>query len=151
MFRSSASGICSGFWLYILLITTGRARTWPWARMRRWDELCKDQGPLLLRRFCLDCIIVTRGYDFWEGQGEWGVTLNRVEEASGKSHKNLQSKDRPTRFRHDLPPSDPDPRPLYGLRRALLCCLDEVGHLLARIEHARLDRGLRDADDFRDL
>jgi hypothetical protein len=29
--------------------TTGRARTWPWARMRRWGELCKDQGPLLLR------------------------------------------------------------------------------------------------------
>jgi len=26
-------------------------------------------GPLSLRPFCLGCIIATRGYDFWEGQG----------------------------------------------------------------------------------
>jgi hypothetical protein len=28
-------------------------------------------GPLSLRPFCLGCIIATRGYDFWEGQGSF--------------------------------------------------------------------------------
>ena len=33
----------------------------------------------------------------------------------------------------------------------MLCCLDQVRQFLARIEHARLNRGLDDAYDFRDL
>jgi len=36
--------------------------------MRRYDELSRDQEPLLPLQFCLDCIIATRGYDFREGQ-----------------------------------------------------------------------------------
>ena len=37
--------------------------------MRRYDELSKDQEPLLPHQFCSDCITATRGYDFREGQG----------------------------------------------------------------------------------
>jgi hypothetical protein len=37
--------------------------------MRHYGELSKDQEPLLPHQFCSDCIIATRGYDFWGGQG----------------------------------------------------------------------------------
>jgi hypothetical protein len=42
--------------------------------MRRYGEPCKDQEPLLPLEFCSDCIIATRGYDFWEGQACSGFT-----------------------------------------------------------------------------
>ena len=44
--------------------------------MRRYDELSKDQEPLLPRQFCSDCIIATRGYDFREGQ--WAAMFRTV-------------------------------------------------------------------------
>jgi hypothetical protein len=37
--------------------------------MLRSVERSSDMGPLSLCPFCLGCIIATRGYDFWEGQG----------------------------------------------------------------------------------
>ena len=36
--------------------------------MLRSVERSSDMGPWSLCRFCLGCIIATRGYDFWEGQ-----------------------------------------------------------------------------------
>ncbi len=39
-----------------------------WAKTLRYDDLSKDQEPLLPLQFCSDCITATRGYDFWEGQ-----------------------------------------------------------------------------------
>ena len=36
--------------------------------MRPSVERSNGTGPLSLCRFCQDCIIATRGYDFWEGQ-----------------------------------------------------------------------------------
>jgi len=44
-----------------------RARTWGWARTRRYDDPSKDLGPYSLHRSCPDGIIATRGYDFREG------------------------------------------------------------------------------------
>ncbi len=45
-----------------------RARTWGWARTRRYDEPSNDLGPSPSHQSCPDCIIATRGYDFREGQ-----------------------------------------------------------------------------------
>src|SRR5437660_2146626 len=45
-----------------------RARTWGWARMRRYDDPYNDLGPSSPHQSCPDCIIATRGYDFREGQ-----------------------------------------------------------------------------------
>ena len=45
-----------------------RARTWGWARMRRYDDLYNDLGPSSPHQSCPDCIIATQGYDFREGQ-----------------------------------------------------------------------------------
>src|SRR5262245_58760532 len=56
--------ICGESWLYIPLITTSRARTWRWRRMRRYrsyPEVRSDHHP---RQFFLDCTIAMRGYDF---------------------------------------------------------------------------------------
>ena len=47
-----------------------RAHIWGWARTRRWAELSSDPGPSSPSRFCADYIIVTRGYDIREGQGD---------------------------------------------------------------------------------
>src|SRR5258707_11835404 len=47
-----------------------RARTWGWARMRRYDDPYNDLGPSSPHQSCPDCIIGTRGYDFREGQGQ---------------------------------------------------------------------------------
>src|SRR5947207_4656523 len=45
-----------------------RARTWGWARMRRYDDPYNDLGPSSPHQSCPDCIIATRGYDFREEQ-----------------------------------------------------------------------------------
>jgi hypothetical protein len=47
---------------------TRAGRTWLCARTRHYDELFNELAPLSRSRFYLDCIFVTRGYDFWEGQ-----------------------------------------------------------------------------------
>src|SRR5713101_7415525 len=44
------------------------SRTAPWLRTRRWVERSSDIEQLPLRPFSRDCIIATRGYDFWKGQ-----------------------------------------------------------------------------------
>src|SRR6266478_2154810 len=63
-----ANGICDGSSLCIRSITMRRARTWGWARMRRYDDPSNDLGPSSPHQSCPDCIIATRGYDFREGQ-----------------------------------------------------------------------------------
>src|SRR5260370_20646140 len=64
-------------------ITMRRARTWGWARMRRYDDPYNDLGPSSPHQSCPDCIIATRGYDFREGHrsdswsdGSYGDNLN---------------------------------------------------------------------------
>src|ERR1700741_2771298 len=52
-----------------------RARTWGWARMRRYDDPYNDLGPSSPHQSCPDCIIAMRGYDFREGQA---APLTRV-------------------------------------------------------------------------
>src|SRR5215470_4939614 len=52
-----------GSWLYILRIAIRRARTWHWARMRRYGEQSKVQELLLPRQFCSECITTTRDAD----------------------------------------------------------------------------------------
>ena len=44
-----------------------RARTWGWARMRRYDDPYNDLEPSSPHQSCPDCIIAMRGYDFREG------------------------------------------------------------------------------------
>jgi len=39
-----------------------------WSKTHRYLERCNDPEPLSRCQFCPDCIIVTLGYDFQEGQ-----------------------------------------------------------------------------------
>jgi transposase len=64
----AASGICRECWPHIRLITTSRARTWRWRRMRRYDELSRGAERSSPRQFFPDCTITMCGYDFREGQ-----------------------------------------------------------------------------------
>src|SRR5258708_33061604 len=48
------------------------------ANGRRYDELFNDTGPSSPRQFCPDCIITTRGSDFWERQGYVSRTCRLV-------------------------------------------------------------------------
>src|SRR5262245_19044317 len=48
--------------------TTRPARTWDWPRTHRDDALSNDAEGSSPRQFCLDCITITLGYDFREGQ-----------------------------------------------------------------------------------
>src|SRR5258708_33803661 len=71
-----------------------------WLSLRSFVQFCPESTGLsealgVIRM--LTCLTTSDG-----GRRGNGGTLNRVEEASGKSHKNLQSKDRSTRFRHNL-------------------------------------------------
>src|SRR5712671_6952723 len=50
--------------LYIRSITMRRARTWGWARTRRYDGPSNNLGPSSPYQCCSDCIIAMRGYDF---------------------------------------------------------------------------------------
>ena len=43
--------------------------------MRHCDERSKPMELLPLRPFCPGCTINTRGYDFWEGQADFGGTV----------------------------------------------------------------------------
>src|SRR4029453_19282469 len=69
MFWSWGSGICGECWPHIRLITTSRARTWRWRRMRRYDELSRGAERSSPRQFFPDCTIAMCGYDFREGHG----------------------------------------------------------------------------------
>src|SRR6266542_3680204 len=69
------TGICSEFWLHIRLITTRRARTWRWRRMRRYGELSRGAERSSPRQFFPDCTIAMCGYDFREGQVSWPLRL----------------------------------------------------------------------------
>src|SRR6266480_7830253 len=55
-------------WLHIRLITTSRARTWRWRRMRRYGERSRGAERSSPRQFFPDCTIAMCGYDFREGQ-----------------------------------------------------------------------------------
>jgi len=46
-----------------------------WSKTHRYLERCNDPEPLPRGQFCPDCIIVTLGYDFQEGQ-EIGIRDN---------------------------------------------------------------------------
>ncbi len=52
----------------LALLTTSRARTWRWRRMRRYGELSRGAERSSPRQFFPDCTIAMRGYDFREGQ-----------------------------------------------------------------------------------
>src|SRR6266446_9679785 len=78
MFLSSASGICGECWLHIRLITTSRARTWRWRRMRRYGELSRGAERSSPRQFSPDCTIAMCGYDFREGQELYSPILWRL-------------------------------------------------------------------------
>ena len=60
-------GICGECWLRIRLITTSRARTWRWRRMRRYGELSRGAERSSPRQFFSDCTIAMCGYHFREG------------------------------------------------------------------------------------
>src|ERR1700692_2000143 len=66
------------------VITTRRARTWAWTSPRRYDELSNDPGPSLPHQSCPDCIIVTRGYDSWEGHVSLKLTAICIVDRTGK-------------------------------------------------------------------
>ena len=61
----SETGYC---WFHIRLITTRRARTWRWRRMRRYGELSRSAERSSPRQFFPDCTIAMCGYDFRKGQ-----------------------------------------------------------------------------------
>jgi hypothetical protein len=44
------------------------ARTWPWAKTRRWVGQFSGPEPLSPFLFCLDSTTITSGYDFRKGQ-----------------------------------------------------------------------------------
>src|SRR5947209_6513009 len=48
-------------------ITIRRARTWRWARTRRWVERSNDTDPLSPSKSFPGCTINTAGYDFRKG------------------------------------------------------------------------------------
>ena len=55
---------------YSVYYNETRTHIWGWARTRRQGEPSSDPGPSSPYRFCADYIIVTRGYNFREGQGQ---------------------------------------------------------------------------------
>ena len=65
--RRAASAANAG--LIFVLLTTSRARTWRWRRMRRYGELSRGRERSSPRRFFPDCTIAMPGHDFREGQG----------------------------------------------------------------------------------
>src|SRR5260370_36293620 len=71
MFQLSRSGICGECWPHVPLITTSRARTWRWRRMRRYGELSRDVERSSPRQFFPGCTIAMCGYDFREGQEDF--------------------------------------------------------------------------------
>jgi hypothetical protein len=92
-------------------ITTRHARTWHWARMRRYGEPSKDQERLLPLQFCSDCITAMRGYDFREGH-RFGLGLRTITQlfAIVKRAARASKQDRQNDFQnHSLPRCrDPD-------------------------------------------
>jgi Integrase core domain len=68
--------------LCIRSITMRRARTWGWARTRRYDDPSNDLGPSSSHQSYPAYIINTRGYDFREPQAQ---TAARVAKAGAPS------------------------------------------------------------------
>jgi hypothetical protein len=64
-----ANGICVGSSHYTRPTTTKLARTWDWARMRRYAGPCNAPERLPPHQSYLGYTIVTRGSDFRERQG----------------------------------------------------------------------------------
>src|SRR2546430_15822234 len=91
-------GICGECWLRIRLITTSRARTWRWRRMRRYGELSRGAARSSPRQFFPDCTIAMCGYDFREGQPWSAGYITNMFESEFSAHTRSQmtlSADRP--------------------------------------------------------